>query len=210
MAGQVTSATGVVPTTLSGYAQTGEYKFDADKAKSMLASEGVNDLKLTFIWEDAEFAGASRVMEAVGTMLDAVGVGAELKQIPKGGDINAWRRGEAGDWDVLGNGYGNQTGLAITNLIGQYGGTAAKEKTRDSYHGFVFPEISNLLDQAGAESDEAKRNALLKEAQEKIWALWPAMWAWTPNNLLARRKRVTTLDLSPGNFYDLSTVKVSD
>ena len=23
------------------------------------------------------------------------------------------------------------------------------------------------------------------------------------------RKRVTTLDLSPGNFYDLSTVKVS-
>jgi peptide/nickel transport system substrate-binding protein len=35
------------------------------------------------------------------------------------------------------------------------------------------------------------------------------MWAWTPNNLLARRKRVTTLDLSPGNFYDPSTVKVS-
>ena len=36
------------------------------------------------------------------------------------------------------------------------------------------------------------------------------MWAWTPNNLLARRKRVTTLDLSPGNFYDLSTVRVAD
>ena len=52
-------------------------------------------------------------------------------------------------------------------------------------------------------------DAVTFEAQEKIWALWPAMWAWTPNNLLARRKRVTTLDLSPGNFYDLSTVKVS-
>jgi ABC-type transport system substrate-binding protein len=210
MAGQVTSATGVVPSTLSGYTQTGEYKFDPDKAKSMLASEGVDNLKLTFIWEDAEFAGASRVMEAVGTMLDAVGVGVELKQIPKGGDINTWRRGEAGDWDVLGNGYGNQTGLAITNLIGQYGGTAAKEKTRDTYHGFVVPEITDLLDQAGAEPDEAKRDELLKQAQEKIWALWPAMWAWTPNNLLAHRKRVTTLELSPGNFYDLSTVKVSD
>jgi ABC-type transport system substrate-binding protein len=209
MAGQVTSATGVVPSTLSGYAQTGEYKFDADKAKSMLASEGANNLKLKFIWEDSEFAGASRVLEAVGTMLDAVGVKAELKQIPKGGDINAWRRGEAGDWDVLANGYGNQTGLAITNLIGQYGGTAAKEKTRDTYQGFVFPAVSDLLDQAGAEPDETKRTALLKQAQEKIWALWPAMWAWTPNNLLAHRKRITTLDLSPGNFYDLSTVKVS-
>ncbi len=41
------------------------------------------------------------------------------------------------------NGYGNQTGLALTNLQGQYGGTAAKEKTRDTYHGFVFPEITD-------------------------------------------------------------------
>jgi ABC-type transport system substrate-binding protein len=210
MAGQVTSAEGVVPTTLSGYAPTGQYTFDPEKAKSMLAAEGVKDLKLTFIWEDSEFAGASRVLEAVGQMLDAVGVKVNLKQIPKGGDINGWRRGESGDWDVLANGYGNQTGLAITNLVGQYGGTAAKEKTRDTYQGFVVPEISGLLDQAGAEPDQAKRDALLKSAQEKIWALWPAMWAWTPNNLLAHRKRVSTLDLSPGNFYDLSTVRVSD
>ena len=118
-------------------------------------------------------------------MLADVGVTLELKQIPKGGDINAWRRGEAGDWDILGNGYGNQTGLAITNLQGQYGGTAAKEKTRDTYHGFVFPEVTNLLDEASQNPDVAARNAQLKEAQEKIWALWPAMWAWTPNNLLA-------------------------
>ena len=33
MAGQVTSATGVVPSTLSGYAQTGEYKFDAGQGE---------------------------------------------------------------------------------------------------------------------------------------------------------------------------------
>jgi len=210
MAGQVTSAEGVVPTTLSGYAPTGTYTFDLDKAKSMLAAEGVKDLKLTFIWEDSEFAGASRVLEAVGQMLDAAGVGVTLKQIPKGGDINGWRRGESGDWDVLANGYGNQTGLAITNLVGQYGGTAAKEKTRDTYQGFVVPEISDLLDSAGSEPDAAKRDALLKSAQEKVWALWPAMWAWTPNNLLARRKRVTTLDLSPGNYYDLATVAVAD
>ena len=94
-------------------------------------------------------------------MLGDVGVKVELKQIPKGGDINAWRRGEAGDWDVLGNGYGNQTGLALTNLQGQYGGTAAKEKTRDTYHGFVFPEMTTLLDQAlrRARRGQARRPA---------------------------------------------------
>jgi len=210
MNGLVSSAEGVVPKTLAGFARTGAYKFDPAKAKDMLAAEGVSNLTLTFIWEEAEFAGAARVMEALVGMLGDVGVTVKLKEIPKGGDINTWRRGEAGDWDVLGNGYGNQTGLAITNLQGQYGGTAEKEKTRDTYHGFVFPEVTNLLDKASGEPDEAKRDALLKQAQEKIWALWPAMWAWTPENVLAKRKRVATLDLSPANSYDLSKVRVSD
>ena len=209
MNGQVTSAEGVVPKTLAGYAKTGEYTYDVAKAKQLLAANGGSGLKLRIIWEDSEFAGASRVLEAVSQMLTAVGVTAELKMIPKGGEINSWRRGEAGDWDILANGYGNQTGLALTNLIGQYGGTAEKEKTRDTYHGFVFPDITALLDQAGAEADEAKRDALLKQAQEKIWAQWPAMWAWTPNNVLAKRKRVTTLKLRAINSYDLAAVAVS-
>ncbi|GAB3872047.1 ABC transporter substrate-binding protein [Terrabacter terrigena] len=209
MNNQVTSAEGVVPKTLAGFAKTGAYTYDPAKAKKMLADNGGAGLKLTFIWEDSEFAGASRVLEAVSQMLAAVGVTATLKMIPKGGEINAWRRGEAGDWDVLANGYGNQTGLALTNLQGQYGGTAEKEKTRDTYHGFVVPEITALLDQAGAEADEAKRDALLGQAQEKIWALWPAMWAWTPNNVLAKRKRVAALKLRAINSYDLGAVTVS-
>jgi peptide/nickel transport system substrate-binding protein len=209
MNGLVRSAEGVVPTTLAGYVKTGEYTFDPAKAKQMLSAAGVSGLKLTFIWEDSEFAGAARVLEAVSGMLSDVGVKTTLKQIPKGGEINAWRRGEAGDWDVLANGYGNQTGLAITNLQGQYGGTAAKEKTRDTYQGFVAPDVTALLDQASGEADEAKRNALLAEAQRKVWALWPAMWAWTPDVVLAKRKRVTKLDLSPANSYDLARVQVS-
>ena len=209
MNGQVTSAEGVVPKTLAGYARTGSYVYDQAKAKQLLADAGVSNLKLTFIWEDSEFAGASRVLEAISQMLAAVGVTATLKMIPKGGEINAWRRGEAGDWDVLANGYGNQTGLALTNLVGQYGGTPAKEKTKDTYQGYVFPDIVAILDQAGAEPDEAKRNDLLKQAQEKIWATWPALWAWTPNNVLAKRKRVATLKLRAINSYDLGSVSVS-
>lgn len=209
MDGQVTSAEGVVPKTLAGFAKTGEYTFDKEKAKSMLAEAGAANLKLVIIWEDSEFAGASRVLEAVAQMLSDVGVTAELKMIPKGGEINTWRRGEAGDWDVLANGYGNQTGLALTNLQGQYGGTAEKEKTRDTYHGFVFPDITALLDKAAAEADTAKRDGQLKEAQEKIWAQWPAMWAWTPNNVLAKRTRVSGLKLRATNSYDIGSVAVT-
>ncbi|MBW8731003.1 MAG: ABC transporter substrate-binding protein, partial [Terrabacter sp.] len=99
MNGQVTSAEGVVPTTLAGFAKTGEYTYDPAKAKQMLADNGASGLKVRIIWEDSEFAGASRVLEAISQMFAAVGVTTELKMIPKGGEINAWRRGEAGDWD---------------------------------------------------------------------------------------------------------------
>src|SRR6476661_5484836 len=56
MNGQVNSAEGVVPTTLAGFAKTGEYAYDPAKAKQMLADNGASGLKLTFIWEDSEFA----------------------------------------------------------------------------------------------------------------------------------------------------------
>ena len=35
------------------------------------------------------------------------------------------------------------------------------------------------------------------------------MWAWTPNNVLAKRKRVQNLNLRATNSYDLAVVTVS-
>jgi ABC-type transport system substrate-binding protein len=210
MSGQVTSAEGVVPKTLAGFAKTGEYAFDPDKAKAMLASAGASNLELLAIWEESEFAGAAQVMEALVTMLGDVGVKLTLKTIPTGGEILTWRSGnKTGDWEILANGYGNQTGLALTNLQAQYAGTAAKEKTKDTYLGFVVPAISDLLDKAGSTADEAQRNTILGQAQQQIWAQWPALWAWTPNNVLAKRSRVQGLNLRATNAYNLASVTTS-
>ena len=63
----------------------------------------------------------------------------ELQQFEPGGNILAWRQGKQGDWDLLGNGFSSPTGLAITMMQGMYGGTAEKEKTRDTYQGYVGP-----------------------------------------------------------------------
>ncbi|NQX25748.1 ABC transporter substrate-binding protein [Microbacteriaceae bacterium VKM Ac-2854] len=209
MGDTVTIADGVVPQTLEGWVKTGSFEYDPDKAKSELARLGVSDLALTFIWENGEFAGDAATMEAMVEMFKAVGVTVTLQQFEPGGDISKWRRGEAGDWDVLGNGYGNQTGLALTNMQGMYGGTAEKEATRDSYHGFVFPEISTIIEQASATRDETARNALLADAQQKVWDLTPSLWGFIPNALLARRKTVEGITLKPINSYDLATVKLA-
>lgn len=209
LGGTVTSAKGVVPQTLAGATETGEFTYDPAKAKAMLSELGVSNLSLKVIWETGEFAGDVSIMESLVEMMKDIGVKAELQQFEPGGDISKWRQGRAGDWDILGNGYGNQTGLALTNLQGMYAGTAAKEKTRDTYHGFIFPAITEQITKATSETDESARDKLLSQVQKDIWAQWPCMWAFIPNAVLARRDRVQGIDLRATNSYDLASVKVS-
>jgi ABC-type transport system substrate-binding protein len=207
--GSVTPLEGLVPSTLVDAAKVGQYTFDPNRAKQMLDSEGVTGLKLRMIWESGEFFSDAQVMETIAGMLRDVGVTTELKQFAPGGDLGAWRRGETGDWDVLGNGYPNLTGLALDTLRGIYGGTPEKEKTRDSYHGYVFPDIAAQINSASQTDDAAERSAILKKAQEEVWATWPAMWAFAQNNALAHRSSVQGIKLRPNNSYDLGAVRLA-
>ncbi|MFD4668645.1 ABC transporter substrate-binding protein [Lentzea sp. NPDC058450] len=208
LVGSVTQAEGVVPLALSGAVRTGTYTHDPAKARALLDSLGVRDLKLKIIWETGEFPADTSVMEAVVEMLRVVGVSSELQQFEPGGDIGKWRQGRGGDWDVLGNGYPGPTGQAVTTLLGMYGGTAEKESTRDTYHGYVNPPIADALASAAAETDVDRRTELLTSAQQAIWATWPCLWAFVPKVLLARRTRVQGVGLQPINSYDLSAVRV--
>lgn len=206
--GSAVPATGPAPSTLDGAVKTGTYQYDPRKARQMLAVEGADDLELTFIWETGEFTNDVSVMESVLEMMKAVGVRVKLQQFEPGGDISSWRQGKTGDWDVLGNGYGNQTGLALTTLQGMYAGTAEKEATRDTYHGYVFPEITANIQAASSEPDPTKRAALLDAAQQDIWNTWPCLWSFVPNALLAKRTRVQNVSLTPINSYDLGAVRL--
>src|SRR3712207_6613400 len=190
----VTEATGVVPGSLTGAKSGYEYVFDPRRCRQLLDAQGIgpDDLELTVIWETGEFANDTLVMESLVQMFRDVGVRTRLQQFEPGGDISTWRRGEAGDWDVLGNGFPNPTGLALTTLQGMYGGTVEKEQTRDTYHGYVFPEVERLISAASAEIDPAARQTLLDQAQDAVWDTWPCLWAFVPNAVLARQDRKST------------------
>ena len=207
--GAVEPVRGVVPPDVTGATAVGAYRYDPAKARQMLDAAGVRDLTMNIIWESGEFAGDTQVMEAVFEMLRAVGVRATLKQFEPGGDISTWRQGRGGDWELLANGYGSPTGLAVTMLQGMYAGTAAKEKTRDTYHGYIFPEITKLIGQASSEVDPARRTQLLSRAQQAIWKTWPAMWAFAPKAVVARRERVGGLVLGANNSYDVTAIRLA-
>ena len=202
----VEQAQGVTPTSLFGYAKTGDYVYDPGKAKSLLSDLGVENLKLKIIWETGEFPSDTAIMEALVQMLGDIGVKTELQQFEPGGNILQWRQGKAGDWDLLGNGFSSPTGLAITMLQGMYAGTAEKEKTRDTYQGYVNRGVERKIARAASEVNEAKRTAYLKVAQQAVWDTWPCAWAFTPKSILARRNRVQNLELSAANAYPLARV----
>lgn len=210
MQGSATASKGVIPITLDGAIETGEYIYDPARARAELDALGVRNLDLKIIWETGEFVADTDIMEAVVQMLSAVGVRPTLQQFEPGGDISTWRQGRGGDWDVLGNGFPGPTGLGVTILQGMYAGTPEKEATRDTYHGYIFPDITDVITRASEDADPARRATLLAEAQRMIWETCPSMWSFVPRVVLARRSRIGDVGLRPTNSYDLSaaTLKV--
>jgi peptide/nickel transport system substrate-binding protein len=208
--GSASASRGVIPLSLDGAIETGEYTYDPGRAKAELDALGLRDLKLKVIWESGEFAADTDIMESVVQMLSAVGVQANLQQFEPGGDIAQWRQGKAGDWDVLGNGYPSPTGLALTIMQGMYAGTHEKEATRDTYHGYLFPEITAVITRASEEADPARRTALLADAQRQIWQTCPMLWSFVPKAVLGRRSRIDGMSLRPTNSYDLAAVSLKD
>ena len=206
MQNSVTASKGVIPLSLDGAVETGEYIYDPDRARAELGELGLRDMNLKIIWESGEFAADTDIMEAVVQMLSAVGVRATLQQFEPGGDIAQWRQGRAGDWDVIGNGFPSPTGLALTIMQGMYAGTAEKEKTRDTYHGYLFPDITAQITRASEETDPAQRAELLATAQHAIWKTCPCMWSFVPKAVMGRRNRIDGIALRPTNSYDLATV----
>ncbi|MCU1520431.1 MAG: extracellular solute-binding protein family 5, partial [Arthrobacter sp.] len=204
----VSEAEGVVPSSLTGFAKTGTYNYDPEKAKATLQSLGATNLNLKIIWETGEFASDTSVMEALAEMFGNIGVKTQLQQFEPGGNILAWRQGKEGDWDLLGNGFSSPTGLAITMMQGMYAGTAEKEKTRDTYQGYVIPDVQAKVQAASSEVDPVRRQELLAVAQKAIWDTWPCAWAFVPKSVLAHRDRVDSLELAPTNSYPLVDVRL--
>ena len=204
MQGSATASKGVIPAILDGAIETGEYTYDPARARGELDALGISDLELKIIWESGEFAADTDIMESVVQMFSAIGVRTTLQQFEPGGDIMQWRQGKAGDWDILGNGFPSPTGLAITIMQGMYAGNPEKEQTRDTYHGYMVPEIAAAIARASEEVDETRRTQLLADAQRQIWDTVPCLWSFVPKSVMARRERIQDVTLRPTNSYNLS------
>ena len=153
----------------------------------MLSTLGVRDLDMRIIWESGEFASDTQVLEAVYEMLRAVGVRPALQQFEPGGDISTWRQGKAG------TGTCSPTATEArpawrSPWQGMYAGTEEKEKTRDTYHGYVFPAITRQIVAASSEVDDSQP-ASGEGAARHLGDLAGDV-GFAPKAVVARRNRV--------------------
>ena len=174
----------------------------------MLAAEGVNDLKLTLIWEDSEFAGDARSWRPWSGCSATSASRAELKQFDPG---RQHQRLAAGRGRRLGRA---RQRLRQPDRPGHHQAAGPVRRHRgqgeDPRHlpGVRLPRGADPA-RPGVRRDRRgpPHRTCSREAQEKIWDTWPCHVGVDARTSCSRAASGSPLELAPVNSYDLRTVR---
>ena len=166
---------GAAPPGSIGYTNPPGFKYDPAKAKQLLADAGYpNGFTTTLVGPKGSYLKDFELQQAVQQYLKAVGVTVNLQTVefakyleliredPKKSSLEMWQ-------DANG---GNDASSAIT---GRYACDQFRPAGGNTA-GFCEAAIDKIAYEAATLSDEVKRNALLKDAQEQISLQAPSIW----------------------------------
>jgi peptide/nickel transport system substrate-binding protein len=172
-AGRGEVATQFMPPSLFGYADdVMQYTYDPAKAKSLLQKAGVQTPLQIDFWYPTDVSrpympDPKRNFEAFAASLNKSGFKVVPHSAPWSPDyLGRAQEGKAGHLHLLGwtGDFGDPD-----NFIGVF-----FQQPTDQF-GFENAEITKLLDDAEAETDEAKRTSLYQEANRKIMEFLPGV-----------------------------------
>ncbi len=142
-------------------------KYDPAAAKKLLAEAGYpNGFKVTFSFTSDRLPGDRQVGTSVAQMLAAIGIDAQANAQPAAVFFPARTRG---DFSMSMSGWGTLTGEAHYTLSSVVHSND-KEKKFGAFNvtGYKNPVMDKLIQDAAVEMDEAKRRALLEQANELV------------------------------------------
>jgi peptide/nickel transport system substrate-binding protein len=140
---------------------------DPARARKLLADAGYpNGFKFTFSFTADRLPGDRQVGTAVAQMLAAVGLDVQANAQPAAVFFPARTRG---DFSMSMSGWGTLTGEAHYTLS-SLAHSNDKERRMGAFNviGYKNPTMDKLLQDAATEMDEAKRRALLEQANELL------------------------------------------
>ena len=145
--------------------------YDPEGAKKLLAEAGVPDgFRITLHGPNDRYVNDARIAEAVGQMLTRIGIVTEVVTMPRSVYFKrASRGGENGlpEFSLVLVGWGSGTGEAsspLKSLLATYDKSKGRGASNRGRHS--DSEVDDLIDEALATVDDAKRAKLLARATE--------------------------------------------
>lgn len=184
------------------------YPYDPNKAKALLAEAGWDSSKpVTLAWipgtrDRDEFVTLAQ------SQLSAVGVKVELKQVQAAqlGEFNA--KGNF-DMNLFGGGLYSVDGSSASPVMS----CGAFPPKSGNIPRFCDRQIDQLLTQAGAETDDNKRDELYQQVTKRDNELVSYLWAYSPDTIWAHNSKLTGFtghgEFTLG-FWNASKWKLSD
>ena len=209
--GDARAAEGVLPEAIPGALRLGPWPFDRERAKALLreagyaAAKGEQGKRLTLpLWSAYPDATSSRVLQFLQQQLRAVGIDTKLRLL------------ESGERSALVT--GNKVAARAPNRL-YYTGWSNSASEPDWGLRPIFdsrkcppvlqntayysnPEVDRLLDEALAETDEAKRSTLYDTLQRTIWSDVPAVFLVYENAASGRRTGLEAFDVYANADFD--------
>ena len=146
-------------------------KYDPKGAKKLLAEAGWGDgFGLTIHGPNDRYVNDARIAEAIGQMLSAQGIPTKVETMPKNVYFKRASKGAEGglpEFSFVLVGWGSGTGESsspLKSLLATHDKTKGMGASNRGRHS--DPKVNELLNQALATVDDAKRGALLAETTE--------------------------------------------
>ncbi|MBM4421501.1 MAG: hypothetical protein FJ034_07985 [Chloroflexi bacterium] len=174
--GQAEPLPGALARGASGYAEVPGFPYDQARAKRLLAEAGYpNGFTTKLVGPKGTYVKDFELQQAVQQQLRQVGVNVTLETL----EYAKWLEQLALDprttplemWQDAAGGIN-----PVSAIDGRYGCTRFRPTAGFNTAGACIPRVDALIKEAALTIDVAKRNALLKEAQELLTQDAPSLW----------------------------------
>ena len=148
------------PTTIGFTEDVEKFEQDIEKSKELLKKAGVSDLKLTLAYGTHK-AHLESIALTIQNNLEQVGVEVELMPMESSAFFAQLVSSEERQFDMALNSYVMGSDPSQYSAVFKTGGP-------NNIQAYSNPEVDKMFDEALAETDESKRNAIYEEIQKIV------------------------------------------
>lgn len=194
---------GPLPSFIAGSCATGQYDYNPNKAKQLLAQAGASNLSLQMMAPNGRYLNDYKVAQAVAGYLRAVGVKVTLAPPTDFAtylsQVNVTpSKSTNRDLDMIG--WGALYPDASQALF-QFHSSDLPPTGYDGSN-YTNPSYDKLVDKGNADPNNASRNAEYCQAQKILFKDAPVMWLYGLKNVVVTSNRVSGVVGLPNNTFD--------